>query len=720
MKNKRIKECSKPKKYKKIIIRKISNPTKKEGNADGFIPGGDRANGYAWAMAESKNYIYIGSNRNIIFSLIKGIFNQGNLAEIITNIIFKGDVSTENTDSAAEIFRYNKLTKKIDLVYKSETSPDGQLYEIGYRSAVTFKPYNEDKESVYIGGFGSKYARILKFKEDYVIGVDKPEVVFIDNTGSSSIRAMIPHEDKLYFGLLINDTDLRIMESASPSENTWNIIAELKDFNNIPSVDAESAGAGGIFDLISYNGYLYAIIGSGSKPIDESGFLVFKGKYLGLMAEGTNSYGWKWEMIVGPNAKYEAGMGVPSYAIATPFKYKAADNKEYVYIGTFSNVIQTAQKLISFDFSYLYKNFVKPTQLYRFDENDNWEMVVGTPQKGEPLQTRIGNYKAGFVPEKFLINYSSNHYTWRMAEYNGKLFLGTFDSSTLYDYFVPKSIPNYIDSFDDILKIILEFLSHIHAINSSDAESILNLFSDSQYFDDIYDNKYNHRYNEISLSYACSHYNEVSPSDYLEEAINNISIKYDLNILNFFKALLPKELNSKIESLITDVNYVNCRNCLNESVLLSLDSISEKIPTSMSLDNDKYLRAIYNNLSNEFGESASEAIEKTIDKLNSNSKNLSLLLSEIEAYFTSTEFLKQIYYMKAIRRMIDNSKKGFNLYMSNDGINFYMINNNGFNDKFNYGLRTFLSSEDGFYIGTANPFYGGQLWRLNFASEEHC
>ena len=118
------------------------------------------------------------------------------------------------------------------------------------------------------------------------------------------------------------------------------------------------------------------------------------------MSEDSNPYGWKWEMIVGPGAKYEAGMGVPSYAIATPFKYRASDGKEYVYIGTFTNVIQTVQKLTSFDFSYLYKNFVKPTQLYRFDENDNWEMVIGTPQEGEPLQTRIGNYKAGFVPER--------------------------------------------------------------------------------------------------------------------------------------------------------------------------------------------------------------------------------------------------------------------------------------------------------------------------------
>lgn len=69
--------------------------------------------------------------------------------------------------------------------------------------------------------------------------------------------------------------------------------------------------------------------------------------------------------------------------------------------------------------------------------------------------------------------------------------------------------------------------------------------------------------------------------------------------------------------------------------------------------------------------------------------------------------------MKSIRKMLDTSIKGADLYVSEDGVNFNKINVDGFNDKYNYGLRTFVSSTDGLYIGTANPFYGGQLWKLN-------
>ena len=673
MNNKSTEKYKESIKTKDFIIQKLSNPTKGEKEADGFNSAVDRRNGYAWAMAESKNYIYIGSNRNIIFSLIKSIFILGNFAETITDLIFEDDVSTETLDNSAEIFRYNKLTKKIEQVYKSDLTLEGGFYESGYISAVSFKPYNEDNESIYIGAFGNNYTRILKFKENYVIDVDKPEVVFIDNTGKSSVGAMEVHEAKLYFGLMITDTDLRIMESAAPSKNTWNIVADLNDFNNIPNVDIGSSRSGGIFDLISYNGYLYAIIGSGNKPINESGFLIFKGKYIGLMAKGSNRYGWKWDMIVGPNGKYEAGMGINSYAIATPFKYKTSDGKEYVYVGTFSNVIQSTQKLISFDFSYLYENFVKPTQLYRFDENDNWEMVIGTPSKNEPLQTRIGNYKAGFVPDNSGINYSSNHYIWRMAEYNGKLFLGTFDSSSLYDYLIPKNIPDYIDSFEGILIILLNFLSLINVIKSEDIKTILQLFNDYEYFDD----KYINNYDALSLSYTSLHFNEIKPSDYIEKVMKNIDLNYNLNILN------------------------------------SLNALAKKIPTSISSDNDKYLEAIYLYLSSQLGKSTIENIKNTIYKLSNNKKLLKLLLFKIKDLVTSQEFLTQLYYMKSIRKMIDTSIKGADLYVSEDGIHFKKITINGFNDKYNYGLRTFVSSTDGLYIGTANPFYGGQLWKLN-------
>ena len=74
-------------------------------------------------------------------------------------------------------------------------------------------------------------------------------------------------------------------------------------------------------------------------------------------------------------------------------------------------------------------------------------------------------------------------------------------------------------------------------------------------------------------------------------------------------------------------------------------------------------------------------------------------INNIKCYFAINEYCK-------------NATKGFDLLVSEDGVNFQVITRNGFNDKYNHGLRTFQATEEGLFLGTANPFYGTQLWLL--------
>lgn len=57
--------------------------------------------------------------------------------------------------------------------------------------------------------------------------------------------------------------------------------------------------------------------------------------------------------------------------------------------------------------------------------------------------------------------------------------------------------------------------------------------------------------------------------------------------------------------------------------------------------------------------------------------------------------------------------KGFDLYSTTDGVYWWPESVNGFCDKFNYGARTLIRDPctDDLYLGTANPFYGCQMWR---------
>ena len=73
-----------------------------------------------------------------------------------------------------------------------------------------------------------------------------------------------------------------------------------------------------------------------------------------------------------------------------------------------------------------------------------------------------------------------------------------------------------------------------------------------------------------------------------------------------------------------------------------------------------------------------------------------------------------------INEMVKKNKWGFDLYRTSDCVTFQTITKNGFGDKYNYGCPSFLATKEGLYIGTCNPFYGGQLYLLtNVADRAH-
>jgi len=53
---------------------------------------------------------------------------------------------------------------------------------------------------------------------------------------------------------------------------------------------------------------------------------------------------------------------------------------------------------------------------------------------------------------------------------------------------------------------------------------------------------------------------------------------------------------------------------------------------------------------------------------------------------------------------------GFDLWSTTDGVDWTMLSRTGFGEEFNYGVRNFLSTPYGLYLGTANPFYGFEIF----------
>jgi hypothetical protein len=62
---------------------------------------------------------------------------------------------------------------------------------------------------------------------------------------------------------------------------------------------------------------------------------------------------------------------------------------------------------------------------------------------------------------------------------------------------------------------------------------------------------------------------------------------------------------------------------------------------------------------------------------------------------------------------------GFDLYSTSDGVTWRQESVNGFLDPWNYGVRSFATDPvtGDLFLGTANPFYGCQVWRKRATSK---
>jgi len=57
------------------------------------------------------------------------------------------------------------------------------------------------------------------------------------------------------------------------------------------------------------------------------------------------------------------------------------------------------------------------------------------------------------------------------------------------------------------------------------------------------------------------------------------------------------------------------------------------------------------------------------------------------------------------------AEEGFDLWWTQDGTYFNQVNEDGFGDKFNIGVRSFANTPYGMFLGTANPFYGLRVYK---------
>ena len=601
-----------------LTIEKMSNPESGEGEADGLLPGGDREASYAWAMAARGDYLYIGTNRNIVGSVaetfVQAMGSAGvneDIAWGLINSMTNNEIPRPESDEGGSIFKFNMETQEMKVIYTAEKN-------VAFRNAVEFEG------NLYFASYSSDTTA-----DNYIYKIDSEDKITVAFTSESgtSLRASCEYDGALLFGGVDarqesdeGDEDyqkLAIVKKDANNDTKWDRIADYKDFGEYSADPAVFSNVTSpIWDMCTYNGYIYATIPN------SNGIAMFKGH----PAEGEetpNEYGWYWSEVIGKNNGVnnlgmadspegytgdEAGMITMA---ATPFTFKGK-----LYLMNFDNTISSevyaltglvsalaGQDVKARDYlKPMYTTLTHPQKLWCYDDN-----------------TGKFNEVEGFT--KYMEN-NCIEYVWRTETYNDELYITTMDSAVLYNYITNLKGDNFAQ------------------LNETDIETI------NQKIDELLDMI-------SSVGGGSSQIEELT------------------NLLENFKSLVAE--------------YQQVAN----------DNVQFK---EFVIENEELINQIY-----ELGTGDNPTIE--------------IVGQEFVDLYNKVDWegLKMYAY---IAKTIENDVWGFDLLKSSDGENFELVTDSGFNDKYNYGGRSLLATDNGLYVGTANPFYGAQLWKISTTDEE--
>lgn len=593
-----------------FAVTKLSHPTKGSGEVDGIVDyigngavsaldegQGDRGQNYAWASVPYGDYVYVSTNYNslgLTLGFMDSVLGHDfDVAEMnaTLDVMYNGHFYTGEPDGATTGGLLTKInTKTNEVTVLMGKSVDGNAVQL--RNACVFK------DKLYFCGSVNGLPKIVEVDP----ATDKCTIIYEGinqkdyytaylNGICTGIRGLCAYGDYLVVSMVTLDgAEILISENPSEGQESFTLIASQTDLFDYPAYHfPDSIYGGSIWEIIEYNNALYVSICTGTPDNmpDENtmqSFAIVRGD----MGESLDS--WTWTPVIGDiedGAKYTFGID-PERTRAGAGVLHIYDG--YLYIGEYNDEeIPLERILFNTDFTFMNKNLEQSVNLYRMDTNENIELVVGNATKMFPKGSLSG-LESGF-------GRNENQYIWRMADYNGKLYVGTFDTSSL-------------------LEPIGQFANgDLETMSFSEWVSLL---------------KYIKTFMEISQSSSTDVAALSKTSE--EEADNAFDIFNDYSEAEIAKMI--------IEMVLTGTS-------------------------------NKELIGLY---------------------------NTAVGLIECANY-------------------LEDAERGFDLYVSDDGINFEAITVDGFGDPYNHGLRTFSAFDDGLMIGTANPFYACQIWMLTDGNE---
>ena len=663
---------------------KLSHPNDDVMQPDGIIEYengiNDRGENYSWSAVGHGDYMYVGvlygaisrtlqimaAQNNIDYSLFKASVDA-----LFNGTLFMGDEENNpNNENRSMLLKLNTKTGEVTVVRPPN--------DASYRAAIEYKG------KLYFAASASQpYLLEIDPTDDstkIVYTSQKPSNPFI----SVGIRGLTVVNDNLVASM-IGDNGAYIVSSNNPSqgESSFKTIANQEDLLDYPAYYYnDNIFGGAIWDMVEFNNKLYVTVVTG-KSENKQAFAMFSGK------ENAETGKWDFNLIVGDEkdgATYPYGLGADRSGAGNLFVY---DN--HLYIGGYNDPMIALADVLNMKFEDIYKDLSSPVCLWRMDTNEKIEMVAG--DSNELFPTVLGNQTAGFGS-------NLNQYVWRMAEYDNKLYVGTFDIGSLaYPLMqftngdVLHMTPEEIKSQIHYIKALLEILKK----NDENLSKLPNYSNDDLINDNLTDDNLNTDIDDTDNLHTNDSNNDTDitsskfeNNNIIEEITEETPTLTEESSEEYYINSLSDAEQENLENTLTDLydGLLNLDSILNDTAYI--DSETNTVKSYSIID-------IYQNLVNKY-----LAIRDFLPKN----------LVEILDKSLNQESVDNLFYFLETCKYLSVGERGFDLLVSEDGINFETITNNGFGDPYNQGCRIFAVTNSGLTLGTANPFYGTQVWKI--------
>lgn len=580
--------------------KKISHPGKALSTTDGIVDyvgngvvsasdngQGDRGQNYAWAAIAYGDCVYVSTNYNslgltlgFMDSVLGNDFDPAQMNATL-DVMFNGSFYTGEPDGANTGGVLTKINvKTYEVTVLMSKSHDGNSVQLrnccefndklyfcgsvnGLPKIIEVDPNNNDKCTIVYEGINAK-----DYYAAYLEGI------------CTGIRGLCAFEDYLVISMVTLDgPQILISENPSAGQDAFTVIADQNDLFDYPAYHfPDSIYGGSIWEIVEFNDALYVSICTGTPDNmpDEytmQSFAIVRGDIGGDYTD------WTWTPVIGDlddGAKYTFGIDPERTRAGAGVMYVYND---YLYIGEYNDEeIPLENILFEADFTFMNRNLEQSVGLYRMDKNEDIELIVGDATKMFPEGGKSG-FGSGFGRHE-------NQYIWRMEEYNGKLYVGTFDTSSLLEPVGQFANGNLITMSPDEWQKLLDY-----------AVTFLSLSADVQ--------------------------GEDGKSADILTLIQTVDLQTIMDMV--LGKIVPEDAD----------------------LIETVEALAELLAGVM----------------------------------------------ECGSYMST-------------------ATRGFDMYVTEDGVNFETVTIDGFGDPYNHGCRTFAATEDGLMVGTANPFYACQVWML--------